>query len=363
MGTGKFGHIQHGFGARFRPQSIVPAGLILPTLNFDGATMPAGWSEYSPSPGRAIMGAGGAHSAGVKGGANDQDITVTLASAGAHGAADVEFQLGTPAAGSAFYFDDAVSGAHSHTAIVSVNTVPPWKGYTLIQLDNTAALVPENVFIMSVTDLSATLSAVETGLDKLLRHSTPGITGGSNTSSGTATSSTNGLHSHGSMEFASTTDRVLGLQQFNSHTHSITISGTLNLKRRWVSLWASLSGGFELPIGAMGLWPTLAPPLGWALCDGTNGTPDMRDFVIQVGDSGNHGNSAGDNSVTYTGSTPSEGGHQHPDAGLGDQNKISTSVYHIDTVDGAHVHSVSKVEPDVIPRYIALAVIQFQGFG
>lgn len=63
-------------------------------------------------------------------------------------------------------------------------------------------------------------------------------------------------------------------------------------------------------------------PDGWAICDGDNGTPDLRDrFIVSTGTSNNLGSTGGSNSVNisqsnlpnviYNASTSSTGGHNH----------------------------------------------------
>jgi len=55
--------------------------------------------------------------------------------------------------------------------------------------------------------------------------------------------------------------------------------------------------GFVFPIGLISMWSgTLASiPAEWSLCDGSNGTPDLRDrFVLSVGAAENPGSTGGD---------------------------------------------------------------------
>jgi microcystin-dependent protein len=79
-----------------------------------------------------------------------------------------------------------------------------------------------------------------------------------------------------------------------------------------------------VPPGAIIMWSGAINdiPVGWALCDGTNGTPDLRDrFIVGAGGSYNVGNTGGASSVTlevsqmpshaHTGSTISAGSHTH----------------------------------------------------
>ena len=56
-----------------------------------------------------------------------------------------------------------------------------------------------------------------------------------------------------------------------------------------------------VPPGAIIMWSGSINdiPVGWALCDGRNGTPDLRDrFIVGAGGSYNVGNTGGANSVT-----------------------------------------------------------------
>jgi len=89
--------------------------------------------------------------------------------------------------------------------------------------------------------------------------------------------------------------------------------------------------GAAVPSGAIMIWygSLAAIPSGWVLCDGNNGTPDLRDvFVIGAGATYNPGNTGGTSSIsvsigattltqaqmpshTHIG-TASDSGHVHP---------------------------------------------------
>ena len=67
----------------------------------------------------------------------------------------------------------------------------------------------------------------------------------------------------------------------------------------------SLSGGGidGVPRGIITMWSGAIAdiPSGWALCDGSNGTPDLRDrFIVGAGGDYNVGDTGGANSVTLT---------------------------------------------------------------
>ena len=48
------------------------------------------------------------------------------------------------------------------------------------------------------------------------------------------------------------------------------------------------SGGTTIPVGTIVMYNQWAAPSGWAICNGQNGTPDLRDkFIIGASDGGN----------------------------------------------------------------------------
>ena len=126
-----------------------------------------------------------------------------------------------------------------------------------------------------------------------------------------------------------------------------------------------------VPTGLIAMWSgsNAAIPAGWALCDGSNGTPNLRDrFIVGSGSTYATGNTGGADSKT----TSSAGGHNHsgstvsisttsengyvssgPQTGFEQQSNI-TSITATPTIsgDGAHTHTV-----DVRPKYYALAYI------
>lgn len=113
-------------------------------------------------------------------------------------------------------------------------------------------------------------------------------------------------------------------------------------------MWKGMSA--DVPQGAIVMWngaitPVNTIPAGWQLCDGTNGTPDLRDrFIYGVhngenpGATGGHASSSG-----YTGSA--SGGQQ--------ANARYASAYFWVAGSG-HSHSFSV---NTIPPYYKLAYI------
>ena len=118
------------------------------------------------------------------------------------------------------------------------------------------------------------------------------------------------------------------------------------------SLDATISGiaGSTIPTGGIIMWSgaILSIPSGWALCNGSSGTPDLRDrFVVGAGSTYDVGDTGGADSVTlstsqipthsHSASTGSAGGHSHTFSG-----NTSSS--------GSHYHS-SPAPIDCAGRY------------
>lgn len=111
-------------------------------------------------------------------------------------------------------------------------------------------------------------------------------------------------------------------------------------------------GSADLAIGSVILYFGLLSnlPTGWAVCDGLNGTPDLRNrFVLGSGDLYPQGGTGGASSHSHTNpSTNAGGGHDHSFGGdsatsFGLSSVTSTSG---DIVNNPHYHTWS-VSPSI----------------
>ena len=79
-------------------------------------------------------------------------------------------------------------------------------------------------------------------------------------------------------------------------------SGTPINKALFDSIKADLESEYRnIPKGLICMWSGSVIPTGWLLCNGENGTPDLRDrFIVGSGNSYNIGDTGGSKEVTLT---------------------------------------------------------------
>ena len=142
----------------------------------------------------------------------------------------------------------------------------------------------------------------------------------------------------------------------------------------------ALKYGWMIPAGLIAIWKgSIATiPTGWALCDGNNGTPDLRDkFIVGAGDSFAPDTAGG--SLTHThdlsGAT-SEGQASLQDSGHDHSSKLGDSIIseaytgnigeggdtnYSNITDSGHSHGISTSGGATVggelPPYYALAFI------
>lgn len=113
----------------------------------------------------------------------------------------------------------------------------------------------------------------------------------------------------------------LGAAPLASPTFTGTVTATA-----FVGDGSGLTGIVSIPSGFIGIWSgsAAAIPSGWLLCNGTSGTPDLRDrFVVGAGSTYAVGDTGGQNTIT---AVPA---HSHAVGTL------------VNATTGAHTHTVS----------------------
>jgi hypothetical protein len=237
----------------------------------------------------------------------------------------------------------------------SVSNNPPY--YDVIFIKSSAgASLAENICALwggigGSTTIPSNWNEVTATRGKFLRGATTGAdagtTGGSSTNIHTLTHThTVSAHGHGSSTsgvatgYANDEGSQSGTGASSKyHTHAITFNNTTEVLSGDVSLTTTetvepaykkltlikkAAAGLQVK-GLIGLWlgATGAIPAGWVLMDGNNGTTDMRDKYLKIGDSVSEiGNTGGSNTHTHGSQdhTHTSSSHTHTHASISAHN-------------------------------------------
>ena len=109
----------------------------------------------------------------------------------------------------------------------------------------------------------------------------------------------NTLHSDNQFTYNASSN-VVTAGTFSGSGSSLTSLNASNLQSGTVAD-ARLSNSSLFVQGMIMMYTGSTAPSGWAICDGQNGTPDLRDrFIVGAGSAYSIGNTGGQNSVTLT---------------------------------------------------------------
>jgi len=119
-----------------------------------------------------------------------------------------------------------------------------------------------------------------------------------------------------------------------------------------------LSQQANFPLGAIIGWngSLVTIPSGWALCDGDNGTPDLRnEFIVGAGDSYAVNDSGGNLSHSHT---ITQDSHNHTIEGEATEEVLAGSDYEIETTSVQQIQdsgSSSNLQP-YIAGYLIMRI-------
>lgn len=96
-------------------------------------------------------------------------------------------------------------------------------------------------------------------------------------------------------------------------------------------------------------------PTDWYLCDGLNGTPDLKRFFIEIADIGNEGPTDDINLLAIEGITATDAGHDHESNYTTASTHDTSTMRHKNTV--THTHYVSEIVSWTPPYYVLAAIM------
>ena len=126
----------------------------------------------------------------------------------------------------------------------------------------------------------------------------------------------------------------------------------------------SIAGGTGVPSGCILLWSGSAGsvPVGWSICDGTNGTPNLQGMFVVGAYGGSNPVNAGGIGSPAIGTTGGATTHSHggstsiSTSGIAFRSYTTGSVFYL-AVNGTYGGSLSIASAGNVPPYYALCYI------
>jgi len=340
--------------------SVVPAGLIIP---LNDTNVPNGWERFASADDKMIVGAGNSYGVNTSGGDYSLNISETTSTAGAHTTSSPYIPIhgeywGTLGSSPNLGYGQTSGGDHSHTVSGSPDFIPLCNDLLLIKATQDLSILPANALLLSDGNVDASsLTNVLSDNRYIKSNSSIGQVG---SLSVPCNYSNAGNHWHLANKINYThsgSQSVYSIAYDGSHSGSVNVNISESIKKVLISAWTNASNDFEILPNMIGMYESLTPPDGWILCDGNNGSPDLRDYFIGLTTDGNENTTGvGDNTIDI--SCPSvnhSSSHNHYGSNY-------TAYYHADTQHGtyswSHSHTgFSDNDVSFLPEYYALSFI------
>lgn len=163
--------------------------------------------------------------------------------------------------------------------------------------------------------------------------------------SGDTTINTDGAGIYANSNHVHVASTAAGTQALNANADTLVTAETVEPAYKTLNAYKAASGNVVPEPGDIALWmESLSDiPIGWSLCDGTDGTPDMRNKFLKINSSAGVSTTGGSNTHTHAAqshSHTSNGNHSHTISfGTGNNNNANPQPGATDTVRDGHYHA------------------------
>lgn len=338
---------------------LIPIGLIIP---FNTASLPAGWTRFTSADDRRIIGAGSTYAVGATGGDAACAFSFNSETGGAHTSATLFEGVADYGYGDSIapYYAAGGSSGGGHVHVISGNYIMVYQKLVLGKATAAQSQFPADAIVLGKTssDPLGGLTNVFNSVSRGLMSGTSIANGGGMDSE--SASAVTGAHLHGIAQKAVMGGGQTGYYQISAgkshnHTLSLTLAATEYYKRYYLSAWTKTSG-FAGASGMIAMWEGTTPPPGWKLCNGLDGTIDLRDYFIMVSTAAAAGTKQdSSNYIAFSGSLGTDS-WQHGHKGGALANTTAGSSIH-DTTYINHEHSISQ-NVSHTPAYYALTFVE-----
>src|SRR5690606_11438119 len=198
---------------------------------------------------------------------------------------------------------------HDHDYSSAQDRTPQYRQTKLIKKITSPGDVPSGAMVMADGALIRdSLAEVSSYLGRLHRAGSSVSTGGATsayTVNPTVTAEPD--HDHQSSTGLGTSyssawgPAAFKYKKSGGHGHSLQLSVSLNHRYRNMAFYLATVDTEIIPGAVIGFDPAESVPAGWYECDGDNGTVDLRGHYIRRSSSTDAGDSAGDNTASWTG--------------------------------------------------------------
>jgi hypothetical protein len=356
----------------------VHAGMIV--ISSDG-TVPSGWELFSAANGKYIKLLGDASDAGDTGGAATfAGFSGSTSTDGAHTTAGQEsfnvrkFEArgGSPLI-PRFVPDNGSKGGHAHTFDTGSFNPNYYRRESVLirKTGSSSSTFPEVATIFGQNNIQvANLVRTVANQNRLIMAAASNANAGVGQRNISFTvDSANDFHNHWTETLENGVNPLDFDNQVNgdaagggAHTHDYTIEVVRRLKRARMAFYSGSGGDFQVGNGMCVLWlspgdPAEQPFTGWYLCNGNNGTDDLRDRYLEVAPLGKESRLLGDNTLSID-KWSAYRSHDHDDESTTVENFEIEQLHHKNGV--LHRHRVEESET-FEPEYYVLCALMYNG--